>query len=139
MLRRINDVLPELILGILVYGFIIQLTGVWFVEDKLRYSVGLWIGIVMAVGMAINMAIVIRDSIEFAAEKQAKMRTTLFSLLRYVVVVIIFFIVVYFKLGNVITMFVGVMGLKIAAYVQPFAHKILSKNKKRGSDISTES
>ena len=127
MLRRINDVLPELILEMLVYGLIIQLAGVWFVEDKLRYSVGLWIGIAVAIGMAINMAIVIRDSIELAAEKPAQMRTTLFSMLRYIVVVIMFVVVVYFKLGNVITMFVGVMGLKIAAYVQPFVHKFLSK------------
>ena len=127
MLRRINDVLPELILEMLVYGLIIQLAGGWFVEDKLRYSVGLWIGIAVAIGMAINMAIVIRDSIELAAEKPAQMRTTLFSMLRYIVVVIMFVVVVYFKLGNVITMFVGVMGLKIAAYVQPFVHKFLSK------------
>lgn len=127
MLKRINDVLPELILGIFVYGLVIQLTGVWFVEDKLRYSIGLWMGVAIAIGMAINMAIVIRDSIDLAAEKQARIHTTLYSLLRYVVVVILFLVVVYFKLGNVITMFVGVMGLKAAAYVQPFTHKILNR------------
>lgn len=139
MLRRINDVLPELILGLFVYGLIVQLTGVWFVEDKLRYSTGLWIGAAVAMGMAVNMAIVIRDTVDLAAEKQAKTRTTLFSMLRYVVVVIIFVVVVYFKLGNVITMFIGVMGLKAAAYFQPFTHKFLTKVKKRGCDVSTNS
>lgn len=127
MLKRINDVLPELVLELFIYGLIVQLVGVWFVEDKLRYSTGLWIGIAVAVGIAINMAIVIRDTVDLAAEKQAKMRTTLFSVLRYVVVVIAFVVVVYFKLGNAITMFIGVMGLKAAAYFQPFTHKLIRR------------
>lgn len=127
MLKRINDVLPELILNILLYGIIVQLAGVWFVADKLRYSTGLWVGIVVAMGMAINMAIVIRDSVELGAEQRAKTRTILFSLVRYGVIVIVFFVVVYFHLGNAITMFIGVMGLKAAAYIQPFTHKKISK------------
>ena len=36
MLKRINDALPGLVVGIILYGIVIQLTGVWFVEDKLR-------------------------------------------------------------------------------------------------------
>ncbi len=131
MLRRINEILPELIAEILVYGVIIQLTGVWFVEDKLRYSVGLWIGIAIAMGMAIHMAVVILDSMDMAIEKKARVRTTIFSMLRYVVVVLLFVIVIYFKLGNIITMFIGVMGLKAAAYLQPFAHKLLEKHYKK--------
>lgn len=138
MLRRINDILPELILEILVYGLIVQLAGVWFVQDRLGYSVGLWLGIIIAIGMAIHMAVVIRDAVDIAIEKKAKVRTTIFSLLRYVVVVILFVIVIYFKFGNVITMFIGVMGLKVAAYFQPFTHKLFTKDEKRGSDVSTD-
>ena len=46
MLKRLNDALPELVLGIILYGVVIELAGVWFVTDKLRYSTGLLIGIV---------------------------------------------------------------------------------------------
>ena len=137
MLKRINNVLPELILEIFIYGLVVQLAGVWFVEDKLRYTIGLWIGIAIAMGMAIHMAIVILDTVDLAIEKKAKVRTTLFSVVRYVVVVILFVVVLYFHLGNVITMFIGVMGLKAAAYLWPFTHRILTKNKERGSDVST--
>ena len=45
-----NDALPGLVLGIVIYGIVIELVGVWFVEDKLRYSTGLLIGIAVAVG-----------------------------------------------------------------------------------------
>ena len=131
MLKRVNEILPELVAEILAYGLIVQLIGVWFVEDKLRYSTGLWIGVAIAIGMAIHMAVVILDSMDMAIEKKARVRTTVFSMLRYVVVVILFVIVIYFKLGNAITMFIGVMGLKAAAYLQPFTHKYLSKHYKK--------
>lgn len=154
MLRRINDVLPELILNIILYGLLVQIIGIWFVTDKLRYSTGLWMGIAAAAGMAVHMAVVIRDSVDLMAEKQIRRRVVLFSLLRYVIVVLVFAAVIFFRLGNPVVMFLGVMGLKAAAYVQPFTHKILSKlgiveaypygqmpeepAKDKGSDVSIE-
>lgn len=121
MLKRLNKVLPELILGILLYGILVQITGVWLVEDKLLYSTGLWIGIALAVGMAIHMAMVIEDAVSLGSG-QGKL--VAMSLLRYVVVVLVFAAVLYFQLGNPIMTFVGVMGLKVAAYTQPFLQKI---------------
>ena len=105
MLKRLNDALPELVLGIIVYGIVVELAGVWFVTDKLRYTTGLVIGIALAVGMAVI----------------AK------SILRYVIVVIVFFVMMKFNLGNLFTAFIGVLGLKISAYLQPFTHKFVLK------------
>lgn len=34
MLKRINDALPGLVFGIVFYGIVVQLIGVWFVTDK---------------------------------------------------------------------------------------------------------
>lgn len=127
MLKRINAVLPELILGILIYGIVLQLAGVWFVADKLRYSSGLWIGVAIAAGMAIHMAIALRDAADIAAEEPAKRKVILTSTLRYGVVVLLCFLVVYFDLGNLVTLFLGVMGLKAGAYLQPLTHKAVLK------------
>ena len=68
MLRRINDALPGLVLGIIVYGVIVELAGVWFVTDKVRYTTGLLIGISLACGMAVNIATVLRDAVEDPAQ-----------------------------------------------------------------------
>ncbi len=127
MLKRINDALPGLVYGILIYGIIVQLTGVWFVEDPIRYSIGLWFGIGIAVGLAIHIAIVIRDSVELQNVKNANRRIITKSVLRYVVVVILFLILGYFNLGNLFMAFLGVLGLKISAYFQPMALKIVNK------------
>ena len=66
MLKRINDALPELILGILIYEIVVEFTGIWFVKDKLGYSIGLLIGAATAIGMAVHMAVVLRDSMDMA-------------------------------------------------------------------------
>lgn len=125
MLRRINQALPELLLGIVAYGAAIQLAGIWFAEDKLQYSIGLWAGIALAMGMAVNMAIVILDTVDAMAEKRAYRKAALYSVLRYLVAVLAFLAVWYFGLGNVIAMFAGVMGLKASAYLQPITHKLI--------------
>ena len=70
MIKRLNKALPALLLGIVLYGLLVQFIGVWFVKDKLLYSTGLWIGIAMAMGMAIHIAVVIEDAIALNGEKQ---------------------------------------------------------------------
>lgn len=132
MLKRLNKVLPELILAILLYGVFTQMAGVWLAEDKVFYSVGLWLGILLAIGMAIHMAVVIEDAASIGSS-QGKL--VAMSLLRYLAVVAAFFCMAYFRLGNPIAAFVGIMGLKIAAYLQPFLHKMISKRK--GSEADT--
>ena len=127
MLRRINDALPGLVLGIVIYGIVVELVGVWFVEDKLRYSTGLLIGIAVATGLAINIAQVIRDAVEIYGADGARNRLIVKSVLRYLVVVVVFFVMMKFNLGNLATAFVGVLGLKVSAYLQPFAHKVILK------------
>lgn len=122
MLRRLNKVLPELLLAILIYGVFVQCIGVWLVEDKLLYSTGLWIGVILAAGMAIHMAVVIEDAVSIGSSQG---KVIAMSLARYIVVVLVFFCTVYFHVGNPIAAFIGVMGLKIAAYMQPFLHKII--------------
>ena len=107
MLRRLNDALPGLVLGILVYGLLVQLIGVWFVADKLRFSTGLWIGTGLAVWMAINIAQVLRDAVEIFGADGAQNRVIIKSVLRYLIVVIVFFVMMKFNLGNMVSAFIS--------------------------------
>lgn len=127
MLRRINDALPGLVLGIILYGVILQITGVWFVKDKLGYSIGVWYGIAIAVGMAINLAKIIYDSVTMDMGGHANRRVIAKSVLRYAVVVILFMILGYFQFGNLLMALLGVLGLKISAYAQPLLTKVVKK------------
>ena len=125
MLRRINPALPGLLAGIVLYGVVIQFTGMWFVDDKQQYTIGLWIGILLAMGMAVNMAVVILDAVDVMASTGTAVRTGFWSVLRYVVVIGAFVGVWYFEVGNLLVMFLGVMGLKVSAYLQPILHRFI--------------
>ena len=100
MLRRLNDALPGLVLGIIVYGAAVFLAGIWFVPDKLRFTTGLAIGIALACGMAVNMAVVLRDAVEIYGEAKARSKIIARSITRYLVVVIVFFVMMKWELGS---------------------------------------
>ena len=110
MIKRLNKALPALLLGIVLYGLLVQFIGV-----------------------------VIEDAIALNGENHAKNKIVAWSLLRYMIVVIIFFVTLKFRLGNVLMEFVGVMGLKAAAYLQPFIHRVLygSEGEEKPSENST--
>jgi hypothetical protein len=130
MLKRINDALPGLVFGIVFYGIVVQLIGVWFVTDKISYSIGLWYGIAIAVGMAVN------DATAIYGQKDANRRIVAKSLLRYIVVAVLLFILGLFDFGNLIMAFVGMLGLKISAYLQPLFMKVTDRFSGR-SDASS--
>ena len=134
MLRRLNSALPGLIAGILVYGAVVELVGVWFAGDKLRFTSGLVIGLALACGLAINMAVVLLDAVDGYGAAHAQGKIIAKSVLRYLVVVIVFFVMMRWNLGNLFSAFIGVLGLKISAYLWPFAHKVILKLQGRGGE-----
>ena len=124
MLKRLNEALPGLVLGIIIYGILLQITGIWLVNDKLRYSTGLWIGIGCALFMAIHMAISIEDAVCIGTEDGAKKKTIASAMFRYVIVLLVLVAMCYFNLGMILPAFFGVLGLKISAYVQPLFYRL---------------
>lgn len=127
MFRRLNEALPGLLLGIIIYGVLFQVIGVWFVEERLLFTTGLWIGIGCAVFMAIHMAMSIEDAVSLGTEDGAKKKTIASAMFRYVVVLLVFVVMLYFQLGMLLPAFFGVLGLKVSAYLQPVFYRLLGK------------
>ena len=139
--RRLNAALPGLLAGILLYGGLAEIIGVWFAEDKLRYTTGLMIGIVCALGMAVHLAVVLDETVRTGNAKPGMIKFK--SVLRYLVVVLVFFVMMWLHLGNLISAFIGVLGLKVSAYAQPFLqkhifHSKLHKEESEGSPSITD-
>ena len=122
-LKKMNPALPSLIATILVYGVLVELIGIWFVEDKIRYTSGLLIGIGLALFLSISIATSIFDVLDVRSKKD-QVKVSLKAVLRYVIVAIVSIAMCYFNLGNIWTWFIGVMGLKVAALLQPLIHKV---------------
>lgn len=127
MLRRLNKALPGLVLGIIIYGALLQLIGMWLVDDRLRYTTGLWIGIGCALFMAVHMAMSIEDAVSIGTEDGAKKKTIASAMTRYLVVLVVLVATFYFHLGMILPAFMGVFGLKISAYLQPLFYRLTGK------------
>jgi malonyl CoA-acyl carrier protein transacylase len=122
-LYKINKALPGLLLGIIAFGVVCQIIGLFLIDDKADYSIGLWVGVLTAIFMAFHMAISLNNSIELG-EKAARAAATRHNIFRYLVVVMIMLILMLTNIGNPLAAFLGVMGLKVSAYLQPLLSRL---------------
>ena len=122
-MKRLNQALPGLVFGIVIFAALVELIGVWFVSDKLRYTTGLFIGMGCAIFMAIHIAMIIEESVRIGKghEKYLSFK----SVLRYLIVCAVMILMMVFKLGNMFTALIGILGLKVSAYAQPLLYKLL--------------
>ena len=120
----VNKTLLELLAGIFVYGIICQVVGFVLVEDRFSYSTGLWIGIITAIAAAIHIWKSLDRALDFD-EGTAGKKMQAQSVIRYVIIVIIMGLTMINGVTNPLAAFLGIMGLKVAAYLQPFTHKLL--------------
>ena len=119
-----HDILTELLTGIISLGILIQIGMAIAFENYLYNAIGLWSGTAIACFMAIHMKRSIEDVLDLGEESGVKrMRST--YLVRMTIVAIAMGVVICFNLGNPITMLFGALTLKIAAYLQPYMHKVL--------------
>lgn len=128
-MKKLNPTLVELWTGSVFFAILVLLAGIWFVQNKLAYALGLLAGTVVTMYLAWHMARSIERMLEKAEQGidgSAGMRMS--NLLRYGLVVLILIASAFVsEWVNPISVFIGILGLKVAAYLQPFTHKIVFK------------
>lgn len=122
MITRINRTLFELETGILFFGAVCEIF-VLLVEDKKAYSLGLFMGILIAAISAFHMWWTLDRALELD-EKGATRKMTAHNVLRYLFITAAFAVICAGNAANPLAAFLGIMGLKISAYLQPFTKKL---------------
>ncbi len=123
---RGNETLREMIPGILAYGLLIQIIVAVFFPLRLYRAIGLWAGIFCGVAMAVHMAFCL-EKVVMLDEKGATAYARKTTLIRYGCVCLVLLLIAFLKVGDPVTMVLGILGLKIGAYLQPFVHSIIRK------------
>ncbi len=116
----------DLLIGIVIFGVLFEVLGILFVKDKGAYTIGIVCGVLIAAGMAIHMAHNLNDALDWDAENATRIARK-GTVLRYGAVTLITILLAYFKIGNILSCFLGIMTLKTAAYAQPYVHKLFNK------------
>ena len=127
-----ENTLLELLVGIIFLGVTIQLGVVIGSKNYLYNAIGLWSGIAIACVSTIHMKRSIEDALDLG-ERGAIKHIRIAYLKRMLIAIVIMGVVIYFHLGNPITLLIGVFPLKLAAYLQPLIHKLFLRIQLRRS------
>lgn len=125
-INQLNKALLALWVSILLFGVVCQIVGVLFVKNPVSYSLGLWIGIIVALAMAYHMAYALNSALDLG-ERAAQIFVTKHNMIRYAVVVSVLGILMISEMANPLAAFLGIMGLKVGAYFQPLTDKLISR------------
>lgn len=127
--EKMDETLKELMTGILLFGLVCLVAGVWFVNSPLKYIAGLLIGLVLALSAAWHMHWSICRNMDLNVDREgaANAYAVKSSMIRYGVILVVFLAVCLTDFAYPLAVFLGIMGLKAGAYLQPFTRKYLFK------------
>ncbi len=122
ILRKRNRTLLELQTGIVFIGILCQAVGIFVVERQAYYAKSLWFGVLMALAASVHMYRTLDRGLDYGADaSKIIFRGYLF---RYAFLVFVLAVVMVTEVMNPLVLFMGYMSMKVAAFLQPFTHKI---------------
>ena len=122
-LKQMNRTLLELITGIAVFAFVCQITALFFPMEQFKFTIGFWSGIILAVFSSVHMLQSLNKA--FCCDEKSAARLMAGGyVLRYLVIGIILVLLFLSDAGYPLACFLGVIGLKAGAYLQPFMHRL---------------
>lgn len=129
-MKKKENILIELLAGIILWGILVQIICTIFFKDYLYNAIGLWSGVAIACFMAIHLKRSLEDALDLGEEEAVKRARSGYAT-RMTVAAVAMGIVIYFNIGNPLTLLVGALALKISAYTQPHMHKMFLRFEKR--------
>lgn len=124
-IKQVNESLPGMILVEGLYFVIGAIIILIAVPDNKGYCVsGLSFGVFYAVFSSIHMSFVIRKVVY--SNEQGSKSYILGYLIRLLVMIAVFLLLFLLHAGNPVCAIIGMFSMKVAAYIEPFTHKLLS-------------
>ncbi len=122
---KIDATLVEMCLGILIYSIACQ-AAILIFSGKAAYSAGLWIGAAAGITGVIHMWWALNRGLGMG-EKGAVKTVGAHSIIRYAAFMAVMVLCAMGGFADPVFVFIGYMGIKASAYMQPFIHRISSK------------
>ncbi len=146
--RKINPMMIELMIGIVLFGIIgtIVFVGLhiasvpvenFFKDSIFQIVIGYIIGIIFSLILIISMTASIEKALEMGEEGALK-HTRIMYVVRLAALVLVFIIMLLLGIGNIFSLLFGLLSLKLSAYMQPITHKMISRLRTKESDLDDE-
>jgi hypothetical protein len=124
-IRELNEALPGMLLIDLIY-LIIGEAIIWiFFSDPLKYAIGFFAGILYSVFSAFHLSLRIRKVVYGHANSSTTLLIGYF--VRLLVIFALFAVLYWCNIGDLIAAVIGMLSMKVSAYLQPLTHRVVSK------------
>ncbi|MCQ2517997.1 MAG: ATP synthase subunit I [Lachnospiraceae bacterium] len=119
--------LYELWIGTVFWNLVILAVGIWLVKDKFTFVMGLALGCVTAMVIAGHMASSISKMLSSNVNVPPKKGLPISSLIRYGIVALVLIVACFSPYADPIATFIGIISLKLSAYINPLIGRITGK------------
>lgn len=125
MEKTTKNLIVEVSVGIVLFTVMAMLAAFFLYPDRTVYA-GLFLGMILALVMFLSMALVLEKSMKTGDPKTVQKRSVISVAIRYFLLVMILITVTYWFSNwfHPVAVVIGVLGLKVGAYLQPVLHKI---------------
>lgn len=131
-LQETNETLLDLVFGCIAYGALMEVMGLILAADRLAYTIGLVLGVFVAVMVAFNMYKGIEDCLTMDLAK-ARRSMAIKSVLRWIVMLAVAWLGIKLTGISFAGVIIGLFSLKASAHFHVYTHiYITNKIKKKG-------
>lgn len=123
-MSQVKETIIGFLIGIGIYAVLIELVGFFFSEDFFSYTLGLLFGVAVAIFLMIHMAKTLDRALDLP-QTQAIKYTRRQSFLRLAVMLAAMVIALMIEQLNFIAVILGMLGLKMGAFIAPKLLKAL--------------
>ena len=123
-MSQVKETIIGFLIGIGIYAVLIELVGFFFSEDLFSYTLGLLFGVGVAIFLIIHMAKTLDRALDLPQEQAVKY-TRRQSFLRLAVILAAMVIALMVEQFNFIAVILGMLGLKMGAFIAPKLLKLL--------------
>lgn len=117
-MSQVKETIIGFLIGIGIYAVLIELVGFFFSEDLFSYTLGLLFGVAVAIFLIVHMAKTLDRALDLPQEQAVKY-TRRQSFLRLAVMLAAMVIALLVEQFNFITVILGMLGLKMGAFIAP--------------------
>lgn len=134
MKAEIKSLIKEVTVGIILYNGLLAAIAL-IIYPSSKVFLGLAVGMSVALLMFIHMTVTFQQAMAQGDEMAAKRKTTVGVIFRSLIYILLL-VVILWKVPqiNILAVALGAMGLKAAAYSQPYIHRVMIREAVRKGD-----
>lgn len=127
---KMAPVLSDMIITDIAYLILGEIIIILFLPEKILCATGFLVGVVLSMVSSIHIKISLNKSLHAKTSKKAIINAVVSYAIRLFVIVGVFCLMYFTETANLLAALIGLLALKLSAYLGPVTRKIVDKMKR---------